>query len=115
MSRYRNSSESTYIYIDRFESASYSTYSNYETDDRQLRNTRMIICYYSNWAQYRPESWVYVSENIDYSLCAHYVHALAVLDNVTYQIKSYEWNDEDLDNGRVSGMYVKRLRCNSVC
>lgn len=53
------------------------------------------LCYYTNWAQYRPAPGTFFPENLDVSLCTHIMYAFAIIDNVTNTIKAFEWNDED--------------------
>ena len=50
------------------------------------------VCYYTNWAQYRPGSGKFMPENVDPSLCTHYIYAFARLNG--NQLAAYEWNDE---------------------
>ncbi|KAI5633063.1 glycosyl hydrolases family 18 domain-containing protein [Phthorimaea operculella] len=49
-----------------------------------------IVCYYTNWAWYRPESGKYSPSDIDPSLCTHIVYAFAVLDNNKLVIKPHD-------------------------
>ncbi|CAF1183224.1 unnamed protein product [Didymodactylos carnosus] len=53
-----------------------------------------VICYYTNWAQYRVDQGKFTPQNIEPNLCTHYIYAFAIL-NDSYALKSYEWNDED--------------------
>lgn len=53
------------------------------------------VCYYKNWAQYRPESCKFYPEDIDPNLCTHIVYAFATMSNHT--LAPYEWNDDDTD------------------
>jgi chitinase len=51
-----------------------------------------VVCYYTNWAQYRNGLGRFYPENIDPNLCTHINYAFAQLrDGV---IVPYEWNDE---------------------
>lgn len=50
-----------------------------------------MVCYYENWAQYRPGVQAMRPKDIDPYLCTHIVYAFArVVDN---ELLTYEWND----------------------
>ncbi|KAK7113238.1 hypothetical protein V1264_012567 [Littorina saxatilis] len=61
------------------------------------------VCYYTNWSQYRPGAGRYVPENVDPSLCTHYIYAFATLQG--NNIKAFEWNDESTAWSK--GMYER--------
>ncbi|KAI0227441.1 hypothetical protein LSAT2_022121 [Lamellibrachia satsuma] len=61
------------------------------------------VCYYTNWAQYRPEGAKFFPKNVDFTLCTHVIYAFAVID--TNHLKPYEWNDES--SAWATGMYQK--------
>ena len=42
-----------------------------------------VVCYFTNWAWYRPGQGKYKPENIDSDLCTHIVYGFAVLDRTT--------------------------------
>ncbi|XP_048878519.1 chitinase, acidic.1 [Brienomyrus brachyistius] len=54
-----------------------------------------LVCYFTNWSQYRPGSGKFTPENVDPFLCTHVIYALATIGNDN-QIKTTEWNDETL-------------------
>ncbi|XP_065561191.1 LOW QUALITY PROTEIN: probable chitinase 10 [Artemia franciscana] len=56
-----------------------------------------VICYFTNWAWYRPGAGKYTPDNIDASLCTHMVYGFATLDSTKLIMKPYDtW--ADLDN-----------------
>jgi chitinase len=58
-----------------------------------------VVCYFTNWAVYRPGHGKYTAANIDPSLCTHINYGFAVLDPTTLLIKSHDpWADLDPDN-----------------
>ncbi|ETE67515.1 Acidic mammalian chitinase [Ophiophagus hannah] len=60
----------------------------------QLGSTYKLVCYVTNWAQYRKEPAKFTPDNIDPFLCTHLIFAFADMDN--NQITTREWNDETL-------------------
>ncbi|XP_063813321.1 acidic mammalian chitinase-like [Pseudophryne corroboree] len=60
----------------------------------QLGSTYKLVCYFTNWSQYRPEPAKYKPENIDPQLCTHLVYAFATMSE--HKIAPYEWNDDVL-------------------
>jgi len=56
-----------------------------------------VVCYFTNWAWYRPGLGKYRPEDIDPSICTHVVYGFAVLDSNNLVIKPHDsW--ADLDN-----------------
>jgi len=54
---------------------------------------KRVVCYYTNWSQYRPDGGKFFPENIDTNLCTHIIFAFAkIVDN---SLVAIEWNDED--------------------
>lgn len=53
------------------------------------------VCYYTNWAQYRPAGAKYFPENIDPALCTHVVYAFAKVKH-DHKLAAYEWNDDKM-------------------
>ncbi|XP_036446895.1 acidic mammalian chitinase-like [Colossoma macropomum] len=54
-----------------------------------------LICYFTNWSQYRPNTGKYVPDNVDPELCTHLIYAFSVI-NYANELVTYEWNDETL-------------------
>lgn len=66
---------------------------------------KLFVCYYTNWAQYRPQGGKFMPEQINASLCTHIVYAFAkVVDD---RLVAYEWNDEDTEWSK--GLYSKTI------
>ena len=53
-----------------------------------------VWCYYTNWAQYRPDPGKFFPEDIDNGLCTHVLFAFAFIEN--NEVVTYEWNDEEM-------------------
>ncbi|XP_035661479.1 chitinase-3-like protein 1 isoform X1 [Branchiostoma floridae] len=62
-----------------------------------------VVCYYTNWAQYRPTPWKYYPEDIDPALCTHVIYAFAKM--VNHQLAPFEWNDDNTEWS--TGMYER--------
>ncbi|XP_063307636.1 acidic mammalian chitinase-like [Pelobates fuscus] len=60
----------------------------------QLGFAYKLVCYFTNWSQYRPEPVKYMPGNIDPQLCTHLIYAFATMSN--NKIAPYEWNDDVL-------------------
>ncbi|XP_076325319.1 uncharacterized protein LOC143233222 isoform X2 [Tachypleus tridentatus] len=57
-----------------------------------------IVCYYSNWAAYRPGLAKFTPQNINLYLCTHLIYAFAGL-NKDFELKPYDpYNDIDQGN-----------------
>ncbi|XP_059612054.1 probable chitinase 10 [Phlebotomus argentipes] len=55
-----------------------------------------VVCYFTNWAWYRPGEGKYTPDDIDASLCTHIVYGFAVLNRDTLTIKTHDsWADID--------------------
>ncbi|XP_067913406.1 acidic mammalian chitinase-like isoform X2 [Heterodontus francisci] len=57
-----------------------------------LVSSYKLVCYYTNWSQYRPEGGKFFPENVDPCLCTHLIYAFANMKN--NELTTFEWNDE---------------------
>lgn len=64
-----------------------------------------MVCYYTNWAQYRPAGVKYFPENIDVALCTHVMYAFAKISGGV--LHPFEWND--LSEEWMKGMYERTM------
>lgn len=60
-----------------------------------------VVCYYTNWSQYRPKTAKFTPEDIIPDLCTHVIFAFGWLKKG--KLSSYESNDETKD-GKI-GLY----------
>uniref|UniRef100_A0A6Q2WSB3 Acidic mammalian chitinase n=1 Tax=Esox lucius TaxID=8010 RepID=A0A6Q2WSB3_ESOLU len=58
-------------------------------------STYQLVCYFTNWSQYRPGAEKFLPENVDPQLCTHLIYAFSVINSAN-QLTTYEWNDETL-------------------
>lgn len=49
---------------------------------------KLVVCYISTWAVYRPEKGRFGLDNIAPNLCTHAIYAFSGLDAATNSIKS---------------------------
>merc|ERR1712137_365490 len=55
-----------------------------------------VICYFTNWAWYRPGEGKYSPDNIDAAMCTHIIYGFAVLDPNNLVLKVHDsWADID--------------------
>uniref|UniRef100_A0A3Q0QRE9 Acidic mammalian chitinase n=1 Tax=Amphilophus citrinellus TaxID=61819 RepID=A0A3Q0QRE9_AMPCI len=54
-----------------------------------------LVCYFTNWSQYRPGVGKYLPENVDPHLCTHLIYAFSIISS-SNEITTYEWNDDVL-------------------
>lgn len=64
---------------------------------------KKIVCYYTNWSQYRPKIGKFIPEDIPADLCTHLIFAFGWMKKG--KLSSFESNDETKD-GKV-GLYEK--------
>ncbi|KAM9813923.1 acidic mammalian chitinase-like [Neosynchiropus ocellatus] len=61
----------------------------------QLATSTQMVCYFTNWSQYRPGEGKYMPQDVDPFLCTHLIYAFSII-NPSNQLVTYEWNDETL-------------------
>jgi len=62
---------------------------------------KIVVCYISTWAVYRPGKGAYSIENFDPNLCTHAIYAFAGLDITQSAIKSLDpWQDLKEEYGK---------------
>jgi chitinase len=55
-----------------------------------------VICYFTNWAWYRPDSGKYTPDSIDSALCTHVIYGFVVLHPTDLVLKVHDpWADVD--------------------
>ncbi|XP_025423968.1 probable chitinase 10 isoform X2 [Sipha flava] len=70
-----------------------TTQSNYH-----LTGQYKVVCYFTNWAWYRPSPGKFFPEDTDPNLCTHVVYGFATLDYTDLVIRVFDsW--ADVDNG----------------
>ncbi|XP_006888040.1 PREDICTED: chitotriosidase-1 [Elephantulus edwardii] len=60
----------------------------------QWGSATKLVCYFTNWAQYREGAARFLPKDVDASLCTHLIYAFAGINN--HQLSTIEWNDETL-------------------
>jgi len=66
-------------------------------------HTKVVVCYWGTWANYRPDKGKFTPEDVDPSLCTHLIYSFVGLDEKTGTVKSLDtWMDLE-DNYALSG------------
>ncbi len=87
----------------------YSTQPSTTTNPTKIEyasSTKKVVCYYTNWSQYRLKPASFLPEDIDPYLCTHIIYAFAKL-NFKSELEAFEWNDENTDWS--VGMYSRMM------
>ncbi|XP_044206711.1 acidic mammalian chitinase-like [Thunnus albacares] len=61
----------------------------------QIVSSTRLVCYFTNWSQYRPGAGRYLPDNVDPHLCTHLIYAFSII-NPSNELVTYEWNDDVL-------------------
>ncbi|KAK0152677.1 Acidic mammalian chitinase [Merluccius polli] len=61
----------------------------------QMVSSFRLVCYFTNWSQYRPGVGRFLPANVDPHLCTHVIYAFSVLNHAN-ELVTFEWNDETL-------------------
>ncbi|KAJ8258700.1 hypothetical protein COCON_G00177120 [Conger conger] len=57
----------------------------------QIATSTKLVCYFSNWSQYRPRDGQFTAAKVDPFLCTHVIFTLATIEN--NRLVTTEWND----------------------
>ncbi|XP_069007104.1 chitotriosidase-1-like [Embiotoca jacksoni] len=60
-----------------------------------LGSASQMVCYFTNWSQYRPGEGKYMPQTVDPFLCTHLIYAFSII-NSNNELVTYEWNDDVL-------------------
>ncbi|XP_041860892.1 acidic mammalian chitinase-like [Melanotaenia boesemani] len=61
----------------------------------QIVSSTKLVCYFTNWSQYRPGAGKYLPSNVDPNLCTHLIYAFSII-SPSNELSPYEWNDDVL-------------------
>ncbi|XP_013866364.1 acidic mammalian chitinase [Austrofundulus limnaeus] len=60
-----------------------------------VASSTKLVCYFTNWSQYRVGLGKYLPDNVDPHLCTHLIYAFSQI-SPSNELKTLEWNDEVL-------------------
>jgi len=79
------------------------------------QSSRITVCYYTNWAQYRYGDGVkFLPEDIDPNLCTHILYSFAKIDPTSHEVLNYEWNDDSMIQ-RVMALKTQNPSLKVIC
>lgn len=55
--------------------------------------SKVVACYFTNWAQYRSGMGLFQVSDIDPFLCTDIIYAFAGIDTSSLQLTTTQWND----------------------
>ncbi|UXI16054.1 hypothetical protein NH340_JMT01997 [Sarcoptes scabiei] len=64
--------------------------------NQNTNNGKKLVCYYTNWSQYRPKEGKYLPEDIDPFLCTHIIFSFGWMK--ANKLTSFDSTDETINN-----------------
>lgn len=62
-------------------------------DSNSLQTEKKIVCYFTNWSQYRPKKGKFVPESVDPHLCTHIIFAFGWIKN--NKLSAFDQQDDN--------------------